>query len=85
FVASLPVKRFHGVGPVTARRMSALGIETGADLRERPLAFLHAHFGSYGDYLYGAARGVDHRPVRSERPSKSVGAERTFETDLSAP
>jgi DNA polymerase-4 len=85
FVASLPVKRFHGVGPVTARRMAALGIETGADLRERPLAFLHAHFGSYGDYLYSAARGVDHRPVRSERPSKSVGAERTFETDLSAP
>ncbi|MFA6124348.1 DNA polymerase IV [Sphingomonas sp.] len=85
FVASLPVKRFHGVGPVTAARMAALGIESGADLRERPLAFLQAHFGSHADYLYGAARGLDHRPVRSHRPTKSVGAERTFETDLSAP
>ena len=36
FVAGLPVKRFHGVGPVTARRMEALGILTGADLRARP-------------------------------------------------
>jgi DNA polymerase-4 len=84
FVASLPVKRFHGVGPVTAAKMTALGIETGADLRERELAFLQAHFGSYADYLYGAARGIDHRPVRNHRPTKSVGAERTFETDLSS-
>jgi DNA polymerase-4 len=85
FVASLPVKRFHGVGPVTAKKMESLGILTGADLRDRPLAFLQAHFGSYADYLYGAARGIDHRPVRSDRPSKSVGAERTFETNLSDP
>ena len=83
FVASLPVKRFHGVGPVTARKMEALGILTGQDLRDRPLEFLQRHFGSYADYLYGAARGVDHRPVRAHRIAKSVGAERTFETDLS--
>ncbi|MBB4152792.1 DNA polymerase-4 [Sphingomonas jinjuensis] len=85
FVASLPVKRFHGVGPVTAAKMARLGIETGADLRDRPLAFLQAQFGSYADYLYGAARGEDHRPVRADRPTKSVGAERTFETNLSDP
>ncbi|MCP3736492.1 DNA polymerase IV [Sphingomonas sp. RP10(2022)] len=85
FVASLPVKRFHGVGPVTAKRMEQLGIVTGADLRDRPLAFLQAHFGSYADYLYGAARGEDHRPVRAHREAKSVGAERTFETNLSDP
>jgi len=82
FVASLPVNRFHGVGPVTAGRMEQLGIHTGADLRDRPLAFLQAHFGSYADYLYRAARGEDHRPVRAHRQSKSVGAERTFETNL---
>ncbi len=85
FVASMPVKRFHGVGPVTAKRMEQLGILTGADLLERPLAFLQAHFGSYADYLYGAARGIDHRPVRVNRAAKSVGAERTFETNLSDP
>ncbi|HEX8445566.1 MAG TPA: DNA polymerase IV [Sphingomonas sp.] len=85
FVASLPVKRFHGVGPVTARRMEALGILTGADLRARSLAELHAHFGKAAPYLYGAARGIDERPVRSHRDAKSVGAERTFETNLSDP
>ena len=85
FVAALPVKRFHGVGPVTAARMAALGIETGADLRDRPLAELQAHFGSHAAYLHGAARGHDDRPVRPDRPLKSVGAERTFDTNLSAP
>lgn len=82
FVAALPVKRFHGVGPVTAQRMEALGILTGADLRDRPLAFLQAHFGSHAGYLFGAARGEDQRPVRADRPTKSVGAERTFDTNL---
>ncbi|WP_267903795.1 DNA polymerase IV [Sphingomonas sp. EC-HK361] len=84
FVASLPVKRFHGVGPVTAAKMARLGIETGADLRDRGIAFLRANFGSYADYLYGAARGIDERPVRSNRPNKSIGAERTFSENLSA-
>ena len=83
FVAGLPVKRFHGVGPVTAAKMARLGIETGADLRERSLTFLHEQFGSSGPYLHGAARGEDHRPVRPDRPTKSVGAERTFDRDLS--
>ena len=82
FVAALPVRRFHGVGPVTAARMEQLGIRTGADLRAQSRAFLAAHFGSSADYLYGAARGEDHRPVRADRPLKSVGAERTFDSDL---
>ena len=82
FVAGLPVKRFHGVGPVTAARMARLGIETGADLAAQPLDFLRAHFGSHAEYLHGAARGIDDRPVRSDRPTKSIGAERTFETNL---
>ncbi|MDE0879546.1 MAG: DNA polymerase IV, partial [Sphingomonas bacterium] len=75
----------HGVGPVTAKKMESLGILTGADLRARPLAFLARHFGSHAEYLYGAARGEDHRPVRVDRPTRSVGAERTFETNLTAP
>ena len=82
FVAALPVKRFHGIGPVTAARMARLGIETGADLRARPLAWLQAEFGKAADYYHRAARGIDDRPVRPNRAHKSVGAERTFETDL---
>ena len=85
FVAGLPVKRFHGVGPVTARRMEALGIRTGADLAEQSLAFIQLHFRAHADYLHGAARGEDHRPVRPDRPTKSVGAERTFDTDIAEP
>ena len=84
FVASLPVKRFHGVGPVTTAKMANLGIVTGADLAAVPLAILARHFGSHATYLYRAARGEDDRPVRPDRVSKSIGAERTFETDLLA-
>lgn len=82
FVAGLEVKRFHGVGPATAAKMQRLGIATGADLRAAPIDLLRAQFGSFADYLHAAARGIDHRPVRSHRPTKSVGAERTFETNL---
>src|SRR3546814_3247421 len=63
--------------------METLCIRTGADLCAQPRAFLDAHFGSFATYLYGAARGEDHRPVRADRPSKSIGAERTFFDDLS--
>ena len=83
FVAALPVKRFHGVGPVTAAKMAALGIATGADLAAMSREFLARHFGSSGDYYYNLARGICHRQVRPDRPYKSISAEDTFNTDLS--
>lgn len=85
FVATLPVKRFHGVGPVTAAKMERLGIATGADLARWALAELEAHFGSSGSWYWRIARGIDERPVRSHREAKSVSAERTFDQDLSDP
>ena len=81
FVASLPVRRFHGVGPRTAEKMARLGIATGADLAAKDEAWLLAHFGSWGSYLFGAARGIDHRPVRTNRIRKSIGGERTYGED----
>ncbi|MDB5689374.1 MAG: polymerase, partial [Sphingomonas bacterium] len=84
FVAALNVARFHGIGPVTAARMNSLGIHTGADLRAQSRAFLDAHFGKSAGYYYLAARGIDHRPVRSNRIRKSVGSETTFSRDLTA-
>jgi DNA polymerase-4 len=84
FVAALPVKRFHGVGPVTAAKMERLGILTGADLRDRDLDDLTRLFGSSAGYFHRAAHGQDDRPVRSDRPLKSVGAERTFDRDLTS-
>jgi DNA polymerase IV len=82
FVASLPVKRFHGVGPKTAAKMAGLGIETGADLRDRSLDYLLQHFGSAGRHYHDLARGICHREVKPDRPYKSIGAEDTFFDDL---
>ena len=80
-VEGLPVKRFYGVGPVTAERMESLGIRTGADLRAQTLGFLQHHFGKSGPWYYGIARGLDDRPVNPNRERKSSGSETTFETD----
>jgi DNA polymerase-4 len=85
FVASLPVARFHGVGPVTARKMEGLGILTGADLRAWALPELEARFGSSGNWYYRICRGIDEREVKADRPYKSVSAERTFDEDLIDP
>jgi DNA polymerase-4 len=84
FIASLPVARFHGVGPVTAARMQRLGIQTGADLRTKPLAFLQQHFGKAASWYLRIANGEDDRPVVADRPRKSSGSETTFERDLTA-
>ena len=83
FVATLPVKRFHGVGPVTAAKMERLGILTGADLVQWPIEQLEAHFGSSGRWYWRIARGIDEREVKPDRPYKSVSAERTFDVDYS--
>jgi DNA polymerase-4 len=82
FVETLPVRKFHGVGPATAAKMARLGIKTGLDLRAQTLAFLQQHFGKAGSYYHWAARGIDERPVRADRIRKSVGAENTFPADL---
>lgn len=84
FVESLPIGRFHGIGPATAARMNKLGIETGLDLRAQPLALLEKHFGKSGRFFYWIARGRDERPVRPDRIRKSIGAEDTFFVDIHA-
>jgi DNA polymerase-4 len=81
FVASLPVRRFHGVGPRTAEKMAKLGVNTGADLALKDEAWLAQHFGSWGGYLFWAARGIDHRPVIANAVRKSIGAESTYFDD----
>jgi DNA polymerase-4 len=82
FVETLPVRKFHGVGPATAKKMEQRGIRTGLDLRAQTQAFLQQHFGKAGSYYYWASRGIDERPVRADRMRKSVGAENTFAADL---
>ena len=82
FVETLPVRKFHGVGPATAAKMMRLGIATGLDLKARSPAYLQEQFGKSGAYYYWIARGIDERPVRADRIRKSVGAENTFSADL---
>jgi DNA polymerase IV len=82
FVETLPVAKFHGIGPATAEKMHRLGIVTGGDLRGNPLAFLQQHFGKAASWYLGVARGEDHRPVLADRVRKSSGSETTFGNDL---
>ena len=85
YIASLPVERFHGIGPKTADRLNRMGIHTGADLQSLSLPELEGRFGSSGEWYWRICRGIDERPVRSHREAKSVSAERTFNEDLSDP
>lgn len=85
FVETLEIGRFHGIGPKTAGKMNALGIVTGADLRQQSLAFLQQHFGKAGAWYHAISRGQDDRPVRPDRLRKSSGSETTFATDLTDP
>jgi DNA polymerase-4 len=85
WVETLPVSRFHGVGPVTAAKMDRLGIRTGADLRAKSMDFLIEHFGSSAGWYQAIARGQDDRPVNPDRERKSSGSETTFDRDLTDP
>ncbi len=82
FIASLPIRRFHGVGRVTERKMLALGIHNGADLYLHSLEELQHYFGKSGQYFYTIARGVDLRPVTPNRIRKSIGKETTLGDDI---
>ena len=83
FIARLPVEAFWGVGEVTARKMHSMGIYNGAVLRAYSKGGLMDAFGKMGAVYYDFARGIDERPVVVDRERKSVGCERTLETDLS--
>lgn len=85
FLSALPIERFFGVGPATARRMHAAGIRKGADMRQRSEDEMARLFGKAGRWWHKAAFGIDDRSVRPERVRKSIGAERTFFEDLSSP
>lgn len=83
FMDALRIEKFYGVGPVTARRMFKLGIRTGKDLRNWSEADLTSHFGKAGRYYFHTVRCQDDRAVTTHRVRKSLGAERTFEEDIS--
>jgi DNA polymerase-4 len=82
FVAKLAVKKLHGVGKVTAAKMHKLNLRTCKDLQNFGADALTEHFGSFGERLFELSRGIDNRPVSTDRIRKSVSVENTFDTDL---
>ena len=82
FLEELEIKRFFGVGKRTEEKMHRLNIFTGRDLKALERDQLIRYFGKTGNYFYEVVRGIDERPVVPFREGKSIGAERTYETDL---
>lgn len=84
FLETLDIRKFYGVGKVTAEKMYQLGIFTGNDLKQKTLEFLETNFGKSGSYYYYVVRGIHNTEVKPHRIPKSVGAERTFTENLSS-
>jgi DNA polymerase-4 len=83
FLHPLPVRALWGVGPVTGRRLDALGIATVGDMAALPPGALERYLGTaLGGHLAALSRGEDPRPVVPEQEAKSIGHEETFTTDL---
>jgi DNA polymerase-4 len=82
FMRDLPVKKIWGIGPKSAKRMAAAGIETCADLQALDRTQLAQQFGSFGLELFKLCRGIDERPVNPDRIRKSLSNERTFSQNL---
>ncbi|HKI87443.1 MAG TPA: DNA polymerase IV [Draconibacterium sp.] len=82
FIDNLEVRKFFGIGKVTAEKLNQIGIWLGRDLKKIDRLELVRMFGKAGNYYYEICRGEDHRKVEPLRERKSVGAEQTFSTDL---
>jgi DNA polymerase-4 len=82
FLAPLPIGRLWGVGPKMEHRLRALDVATIGDLAAQDLDYLERKLGGAGRELGTLARGIDPRPVLADRDAKSIGAEDTFDADL---
>jgi DNA polymerase-4 len=82
FLHQLPVDVLWGVGPVTARKLRARGIERLVDVRTTDAQVLRDTVGSLADWLRQLAQGIDDRPVVANRAAKSSGSENTYPADL---
>jgi DNA polymerase-4 len=84
FLQQLPVDALWGVGPVTAKKLRARGIDKLVDVRTADVQLLRETVGSLADWLKQLANGVDDRPVTPNREVKSSGSESTYAEDLQA-
>jgi DNA polymerase IV len=84
FLEVLPIRKFYGVGKVTTEKMYQLGIFSGIELKSKSIDFLEKHFGKSGVFYYNVVRGIHNSEVKSDRTTKSVAAEHTFDVNLSS-
>lgn len=84
FLEDLEIRKFHGVGKVTAEKMYQFGIFTGKDLKMKSLEFLNKHFGKSGEHYFNVVRGIHISEVKPSRIRKSLGAERTFDENITS-
>jgi DNA polymerase-4 len=84
FLEELPIRKFYGVGKVTTEKMYQLGVFTGVDLKSKSLEFLEKHFGKAGNFYFNVVRGIHNSEVKSDRITKSVAAEHTFDVNLTS-
>ncbi|AYC32144.1 DNA polymerase IV [Pseudomonas cavernae] len=82
FVSALPVSKLHGVGKVTADKLTRLGISSCLDLREWSKLALTREFGAFGERLWNLARGIDERQVQVDNRRQTVSVETTYDQDL---
>ncbi|MGQ0732503.1 MAG: DNA polymerase IV [Acidobacteriota bacterium] len=83
FLQGLPVDALWGVGPKTAARLRAHGVEKLVDVRAQSVDQLRTIVGSWAEWLHGLSFGRDDRPVEPNQERKSAGSECTYEADLS--
>jgi len=82
FIEKLKIDDFFGVGKVAAQRFHDMGIYSGSDLKKISKNDLVSWFGKAGGYYYNIVRGIDNREVKPAVENKSIGAEQTFEKDI---
>lgn len=82
FLQKLPVEALWGVGPVTAKKLRAIGVERLVDVRTADPGLLTKTVGSLAEWLLQLSHGIDHRPVEPDRPTKSISCETTYAKDL---
>ena len=82
FLAQLPADMLWGVGPKTSARLTELGIHTIGDIAKWPEGEMIRLFGENGRDLARHAKGIDDRPIVTERETKSISQEITFSRDV---
>ena len=82
FLATKPVALIFGVGKVAQARLAQDGLRMIGDLQRAGETELMRRYGGEGARLFRLAHGIDDRPVRADRDTKSVSAETTFDHDI---